>query len=70
MLTPAMRLINSIARCCPLPLPEDENRIWSGRALANAISSFTFFTGSEGCTASTLGDCTNSETGAKSLTLS
>src|SRR6185295_4919269 len=42
---PVMRFRSSIARCCPLPLPEEEKRIWLGRGLANAISSFTLFTG-------------------------
>ena len=68
--SPAMRFNISTVKCCPLPLPEDENNTSLGRALAKPISSFTLFTGSDGCTDSTLADCTNSDTGAKSLRVS
>jgi len=67
---PAIRLSSSIVRCWPLPVPEDEKSISSGCFLVNAIKSFTVFTGSEGCTANMLGDCTNSETGVKSVSVS
>jgi len=39
---------------------------WPGRACASAISSFTDFTGSDGCTTSTFGAPMASDTGAKS----
>src|ERR1043166_8190080 len=70
ILTPAMRVNISIARCCGLPLPEDDHNSSFGCALASAISSLTERTGTDGCTASTLGESTSSVIGAKSLTAS
>jgi hypothetical protein len=50
---PAMDLSISTARNCDVP-PEVADVNCPGRAFASAISSFTFFTGREGCTTSTV----------------
>src|SRR5690349_13926718 len=44
-----IELKSSAARCAELPAPGDEYEIWPGFARASATSSFTFFTGSDGC---------------------
>jgi hypothetical protein len=51
-----------------LPLPEPAKLTCPGRARASAISSFTDFAGSEGCTTSTLGASATRLTGVKSFT--
>lgn len=55
-------------RCSGVPMPEEAYSYLSGLALSSAISSPTVFTLSEGCTTTTLGTFTRSETGAKSFT--
>ena len=61
-------LSSSAARCEVLPLPEDANTNWPGFALMSATRSFTVFTGSEGCTTSTLWTAAMRVMGAKSRT--
>ena len=51
-----------------LPMPEPAKPIFPGCAFASAISSCTDFTGSEGCTTSTLGPSAIRLTGSKSFT--
>ena len=67
---PPMVLNVSAARCRIVPLPDDANGICPGFALPSAISSFTDFTGSEGCTTSINGLAATSVIGVKSLTVS
>ena len=52
VLMPAMLLNSSAAMCSELPLPLVANEALSGLALIQAISSWTFFAGTAGCTAS------------------
>lgn len=61
-----MLMNSAIMRCGALPSPAEAYCNCPGRALMNAISSFTFLAGNDGCETSRLGTMTTSETGAKS----
>jgi hypothetical protein len=65
---PALVLKSSPARCCVLPLPDDEKFSLPGCCFAYSTSSFTEFTGSLLLTISRLGASAKIATGAKSLT--
>src|SRR2546430_16829231 len=67
---PAMYMNSSVTRCCAPPLPELAKSILPGSFFAAAISSFTEFTPSEGCTTSTYGPVAMRITGAKSASVS
>ena len=67
---PVSCIINSPARCTGPPTPEEPNVTAPGRALAYSINSARFFTGSEGCTATMVGDVPNSVIEVKSLLMS
>ena len=68
MSTPVMLLNSSAATCIEPPAPELEKLSLPGWLFASAISSFTEFAGTEGCTRSSRGRSATIETGAKSLT--
>jgi len=55
------------ASCGAPPMPETAKLSLPGFALANAISSLTFLTGTDGCTASTCGEYETIATGVKSF---
>ncbi len=69
-LMPAMYMKSSVTRCCALPLPELAKSILPGCFFAAAISSFTEFTPSEGCTTRTYGPEAMRITGLKSASAS
>ena len=60
----------SPARCPVEPMPAVAQPSWPGRALAKATSSFTVFTGTDGCTTSTCGAFEVPITGVKSRKMS
>ena len=66
----ATNLKSSPDKCGELPLPPEAKLSEFGFAFARATSSFTDFTGTEGCTTRMLGCDTTSDTGEKSLTVS
>lgn len=61
---------SSIARCWLEPAPPAAKLSSPGRARANAISSFTVRTGSEGCATMIFGATSTCETGARSFSAS
>jgi len=67
MLVFVMDMNNMPNRCGELPLPDDPKLIWPGCALASAMSCFTDFTGSDGCTTTTQGASPTRVTAAKSV---
>ena len=68
---PAIKFSNSPARCSVLPLPAEPKVSCPGRAFASATSSFTDFTGSDGCTPITMpADSPISVSGMKSFSVS
>ena len=70
ILVPIVLLNSAPERWPTAPLPELEKNMSPGRFLASATSSFTFFTGSEGCVSSAAGMSTMRPSGVKSLTAS
>src|SRR4051794_17758635 len=66
MLTAAIVLNNSPARCDAVPVPYEAILILPGLPLAWAINSLTFLAGTDGCTAITKGRRTKLATGAMS----
>ena len=64
---PALILKSSSARCPDVPLPADAKANVPGFAFASAMSSFTDFAATDGCTTRMLGSVMPSVIGAKSL---
>jgi hypothetical protein len=54
---PACCLNSSVSRCVAPPMPEIATDIGFGDDFASAISSATFFAGTDGCTVNTFGTC-------------
>ena len=63
----ARLLNNSSDRCGLVPMPGEPTVSVPGFALASAITSFTVFAGTEGCTAITSVTSDISDTGSKSF---
>ena len=70
MSTPAAALNISPEMCDWMPLPPEPKLSLPGCDLASAISSFTFFAGTDGCTTSTCPALAIIEIGAKSVNAS
>ena len=65
-----MLFINSVVRCCDVPLPPEAYTSLAGFFFAKSISSFTLDTGNDGFTISASGVEPASVSGAKSLAAS
>src|SRR5258706_1094028 len=70
ILTPAMVLNSSPARCCGVPLPGEPKVSSPGRDFATTINSLTELAGMEGWTTRTIVTMATSLTGSQSFTLS
>ncbi len=67
MMSTLVRLLNSSpVRCWVVPMPADAKPILPGVFFASAISSFTSFAATLGCTISTMGVRANTAIGVKS----